>query len=286
MLEQNPRRLVVFSRDEQKQEQMAQRFSHPSLRFFIGDVRDRQRLEMAMRDIEIVIHAAALKIVPILEYNPFEAIHTNVLGAENVIRASIAAGVKKVVAISTDKACHPVNLYGVTKLAAEKLFTVAHNLGGVNGPLYSVVRYGNVLGSRGSVVPLFQRIAAEGKPFPITDTHMTRFIITLDQAVEFVGSCIGRMQGAEIFVPKIPSVKITDIATAIDPELPYKVVGMRPGEKLHETLVTEDEGPMTEHVPGGWRIYPPRLTGNVAGWKVSSDNNEQWLSVEQLRAML
>ncbi len=229
-----PKRLIVFSRDEAKQYDMAQDFTEEErkvLRFFIGDVRDRDRLEMAMREIDIVIHAAALKQVPAAEYNPFECIKTNVYGAENVVQAAIRMGVKQVVALSTDKAASPVNLYGASKLASDKIFVAANNLAGSVGTRFSVVRYGNVLGSRGSVVPLFQKLIAEGaKTLPVTDPRMTRFWITLDEGVDFVLSCLPMMRGGEIFVPKIPSMKVVDMATALAPDLPHEVVGIRPGE--------------------------------------------------------
>ncbi len=241
----SPDRLVIFSRDENKQYEMAQRYSvedHPFLRYFIGDVRDVERLTLAMRGIDYVIHAAAMKHVPAAEYNPFECINTNVIGAENVARAAIATGVKKVLSLSTDKAANPVNIYGASKLSAEKIFVAANALSGQKGASFSVVRYGNVSGSRGSVVPLFQRLAREGrKSLPITDPRMTRFWMTVDEAIDFVVSRLVGMQGTEIFVPKIPSIRIVDLAKAIASDLPLETVGIRPGEKLHEVLITTDE---------------------------------------------
>jgi UDP-N-acetylglucosamine 4,6-dehydratase len=240
-----PRRLVILSRDELKQYEMAQRFPperYPFMRYFIGDVRCPDRLEMAMRDIDYVVHAAALKHVPIAEYNPFECIKTNVMGAENVVTAAIRQKVKAVVALSTDKAAAPINLYGASKLASDKIFVAANNLSGRDGTRFSVVRYGNVVGSRGSVIPFFRKLIADGaEDLPITDPRMTRFWITLDQGVDFVLSSLRLAHGGEIFVPKIPSVKITELARAMAPALPHKVVGIRPGEKLHELMIPSDE---------------------------------------------
>lgn len=277
-------RIVIYSRGEQLQEMMAQKFhNHPSLRFFIGDIRDRDRLEMAMRGVDIVVHAAAMKIVPACEYNPFEAVMTNVNGAENVCRAAMATGVQKVIALSTDKAANPVNLYGATKLAAEKIFVAANNLS-AGSPAFSVVRYGNVVGSRGSVLPLFRRLVSEHAPLPVTDERMTRFWITLDEAVEFVMSSLDMMHGREIFIPKIPSVKIIDLAKAFDP-VGIKMVGIRPGEKLHETLMTTDEARDAMEafdrfiVNGG----PSNIKSELA---YTSDNNTQWLSEGDLRRSL
>lgn len=260
-----PKRLVVFSRDEQKQEVMARelRTSHSRetfdcMRFFIGDVRDASRLELAMRGIDVVIHAAALKIVPTAEYNPFECILTNVYGAENVVKAALRGGVRKVVALSTDKAVNPINLYGASKLAADKIMVAANNLSGDDGPQFSVVRYGNVIGSRGSVVPLFEALVKGGaRSIPITDPRMTRFWITLEQGVNFVLSSLEMMRGAEIFVPKIPSMNLTDLADAIAPGLSHEVIGIRPGEKLHEVLITEDDARMTLELDDRYIICPP-----------------------------
>jgi UDP-N-acetylglucosamine 4,6-dehydratase len=244
-----PRRVVVFSRDELKQYEMQQhpRFSGiEKLRFFIGDVRDYDRLHLAMRDIDTVIHAAALKQVPAAEYNPMECIKTNIHGAENVVRAAMERGVSKVIALSTDKAANPINLYGATKLASDKLFVAANNMAGRRRTIFSVVRYGNVVGSRGSIVPLFQRLIADGvDALPITDKRMTRFWITLAQGVEFVFSSLDRMVGGEIFVPKIPSVRIVDLASAMAPDKPLNIIGIRPGEKLHETMCPADDAHLT-----------------------------------------
>lgn len=262
---QKPKRLVVFSRDEQKQDSMMRElqaaYSRETLdcmRFFIGDVRDASRLELAMRGIDIVVHAAALKIVPTAEYNPFECILTNVHGAENVVKASLRTKVSKVIALSTDKAVNPINLYGASKLAADKIMVAANYLSGGEPPRFSVVRYGNVIGSRGSVVPLFEALVKRGaKAIPITDPRMTRFWITLEQGVNFVLSSLEMMRGAEIFIPKIPSMNIADLANAIAPGLPHQVIGIRPGEKLHEVLITEDDARMTLELDDRYVICPP-----------------------------
>src|SRR5215470_2200595 len=244
-----PRRLIIFSRDELKQFEMTQSFGverYPFMRYFIGDVRDRDRLELALRDVDYVIHAAALKQVPTAEYNPFECIRTNVFGAENLVYAALRRNVKRVIALSTDKAANPVNLYGASKLASDKIFVAANNLSGADGTRFSVVRYGNVVGSRGSVVPFFRKLAAEGaESLPITDERMTRFWITLTQGVNFVLSSMEMMRGGEIFVPKIPSTTITDLASLLGPRLKQKVVGIRPGEKLHETMIPADDSRWT-----------------------------------------
>ena len=232
-----PSRLIVYSRDELKQFEMQQRFNHPCMRYFIGDVRDAERLNMAMHGVDFVVHAAALKQVPAAEYNPMECIKTNVGGAENVIKAALNNGVEKVIALSTDKAANPVNLYGATKLCSDKLFVAANNMAGKHPTIFSVVRYGNVVGSRGSVVPFFDRLIKEGASrLPITHGEMTRFWLTLQQGVEFVLTNFARMKGGEVFVPKIPSVRITDLASAMAPELPQEIIGIRPGEKLHEVM--------------------------------------------------
>src|SRR5665213_1221736 len=239
-----PRRLVIYSRDELKQYEMQQLFpmeQHPFMRYFIGDVRDRDRLDMALNNIDYVIHAAALKQVTTAEYNPFECIRTNVFGAENLVYAALRRNVRKVIALSTDKAANPVNLYGASKLASDKIFVAANNLAGADGTKFSVVRYGNVFGSRGSVVPLFRKLAAEGaETLPITDPRMTRFWITLTQGVNFVLSSMEMTQGGEIFVPKIPSTTIVDLASLVSPNLTQHVVGIRPGEKLHESMIPAD----------------------------------------------
>ena len=241
-----PRRLIVFSRDELKQSEMQQVFDAPCMRYFLGDVRDPERLMQAMQGVDYVIHAAAQKQVPAAEYNPMECIKTNIHGAENVIRAAIANDVEKVIALSTDKAANPINLYGATKLASDKLFVSANNMVGGGRCRFSVVRYGNVVGSRGSVVPVFKKLIAEGADhLPITHEDMTRFWITLDQGVEFVLKNFTRMHGGEIFVPKIPSVRITDLANAYAPGLPLKIIGIRPGEKLHEIMCPADDSHLT-----------------------------------------
>jgi UDP-N-acetylglucosamine 4,6-dehydratase len=296
------RRLIVYSRDELKQFEMAQEFpSHryPCIRFFIGDVRDRDRLIMAMRDVDYVIHAAALKQVPAAEYNPIECVNTNIYGAENVVRAALHCGVKRVVALSTDKAANPVNLYGATKLVSDKIFVAANNLSGSIGTRFSVVRYGNVVGSRGSVVPLFRRLAAEGaSSLPITDERMTRFWITLGQGVDFVLSSLEIMHGGEIMVPRIPSMKVTDLAKAIAPTLTHNVVGIRPGEKIHELLVTEEDSRNTLKLDDRYIIEPnfafwrrePYLDRGAElvseGFRYASNTNEEWLDAKKLAAYL
>lgn len=255
-----PAKLIIFSRDELKQYEMAQVFSPRELdyiRYFLGDVRDEHRLTQAMRGVDIVVHAAALKHVDLAEYNPFECIKTNVMGAENVVNAAIAAGVDHVCALSTDKAANPINLYGASKLAADKIFSAAHAMAGANGPTFSVVRYGNVVGSRGSVAPFFRKLVREGvKELPITDARMTRFWITLDQAVNFVMSSMAISQGGEIFVPKIPSMSTVDMASALAPGLPHKIIGVRPGEKLHETMVPQDDARNTLELDDRFLILP------------------------------
>ncbi len=298
----SPRRLIVFSRDEQKQYDMAREYStqsHPCMRYFIGDVRDSDRLELAMRDVDYVIHAAALKHIPTAEYNPFECIHTNVMGAENVVKAAIRCGVKKIVALSTDEAANPINLYGASKLASDKIFVAANNLSGRDGPRFAVVRYGNVLGSRGSVVPLFRQLVDEGAArLPITDPRMTRFWITLEQGVNFVLSSLAMMRGGEIFVPKIPSTKITDIARVLAPDVPTEVVGIRPGEKLHEVMITEDDARTTRALADRYVIEPaldfwdgqrdtdPAAQAVPEGFRYASDTNDEWLDDESLRTIL
>lgn len=299
-----PRRLIVFSRDELKQYEMQiqPEFSpqeHSCLRYFIGDVRDRPRLETALRGVDVVVHAAALKHVPIAEYNPTECIHTNVLGAENVALAAIAAKVKLVVALSTDKAANPVNLYGASKLASDKIFVAANNLSGATGTRFAVVRYGNVVGSRGSVVPLFKKLLQEkADSLPITDPRMTRFWITLQEGVDFVLSCLRLMRGGEIFVPKIPSCKIVDLAAFMAPNLPQRIVGIRPGEKLHEVMVTEDDARTTVEMADRYIIRPAfpfwsggNLPGELFkpvpdGFRYSSDTNTQWLDEKTLKTIL
>ncbi|WP_374630809.1 UDP-N-acetylglucosamine 4,6-dehydratase (inverting) [Ferrovibrio sp.] len=292
----NLRRLIVFSRDELKQYEMAmavnsERF--PCVRYFIGDVRDQQRLEMAMREVDVVVHAAALKHVSVAEYNPFECIKTNVHGAENVVQAALRSRVQRVVALSTDKAAAPINLYGASKLASDKIFIAANNLSGTIGTRFSVVRYGNVIGSRGSVVPFFKRLISENaKELPITDPRMTRFWITLDQGVEFVLSSLSMMDGGEIFVPKIPSMKVVDVASAMGPGIPQKVIGIRPGEKLHEVMVSEDDAHNTVELPDRyviqpsfayWQrkpVYAAAAKPVAEGFSYSSDSNGHWLQAD------
>lgn len=299
-----PARLVVFSRDELKQYEMQQDpliGDHASMRFFIGDVRDRDRLESAMRGIDFVIHAAALKQILAAEYNPFECIHTNVMGAENVVQAAIRNGVQKVVALSTDKAASPINLYGASKLASDKIFVAGNNMAGGTGTRFSVVRYGNVLGSRGSVVPLFRRLMAEGaQDLPITDGRMTRFWITLEQGINFVLSSLALMKGGEIFVPKIPSSTVTALASAVAPDMAHRMVGIRPGEKLHEEMITEGDARTTIALEDRYVIQPAWQSwadgyaseGYVGGVPVPSDfaftshENDDVASVETLRHLL
>ena len=290
-----PRRLVVFSRDELKQSEMQARLTHPALRFFIGDVRDRARLVRAMHDVDVVVHAAALKQIPACEYNPFEAIQTNVMGAKNVIDAAIDSGVKRVIALSTDKAVNPINLYGATKLCAEKLFVQANTYGFSRGTTFACVRYGNVIGSRGSVVPLFQAQRASGR-VSVTDPKMTRFWITLQQGVDFVARCLGQMRGGEIFVPKLPSTRIMDLVEAVAPGCRVEFVGIRPGEKLHEVLISEDEARqaleledmfVVEPLSPSW-AYPPRTDGRhlAAGASYASDTNGHGLSPAEMRSLV
>jgi UDP-N-acetylglucosamine 4,6-dehydratase len=296
------RRLAIYSRDEAKQVDMAQEFqahdNFNALRFFIGDVRDQARLKMAMREVDYVIHAAALKHVPVAEYNPMECIHTNVLGAENVVYAALENRVKRVIALSTDKAVNPINLYGASKLASDKIFVAANNLSGSVGTKFSVVRYGNVVGSRGSVVPLFQKLVREGaRHLPITDERMTRFWITLLEGVDFVLSNLRLMQGGEIFVPKIPSMKMVDLAKCMAPDLPIKVIGIRPGEKLHEALISIEQAPYTRALPDRYIIQPELAfweRKEIEQWtravpetfSYTSDNNDEWLSADELRQMV
>jgi UDP-N-acetylglucosamine 4,6-dehydratase len=300
-----PRKLIVFSRDELKQHEMqvdmAARFTPEQMgrmRFFLGDVRDRQRLTLALRGVDIVVHAAALKQVPAAEYNPSEFIQTNVLGAENIVWAALANRVGKVIALSTDKACNPANLYGATKLASDKTFVAANNLSGDIGARFAVVRYGNVVGSRGSVAPLFQRLIAEGvRELPITDPRMTRFWITLNQGVDFVLSSLSLMRGGEIFVPKIPSMKMTDLAEAMAPGLPIRVIGIRPGEKLHEMMISMDDARHVVDLGDRYAIEPAfvefsrkSFAGDHPtaedGFSYASNTNDEWLSHEGLLTLL
>lgn len=291
----NPKKLIIFSRDEMKQYEMAKRFNQENVRYFIGDVRDRDRLHRAFNHVDIIVHAAALKIVPTAEYNPFEAVKTNVIGAENIINIAIDNGVKQVVALSTDKAANPINLYGATKLCAEKMFIAANNYVPAGETDFSVVRYGNVFGSRGSVVPFFKECRKTGT-VPITHKDMTRFWITLEKGVELVLQCLRDMQGGEIYIPKIPSMKVMDLADAICPGCKKEFIGIRAGEKLHETLVPEDDGIYTYEYKDKYITYPyvvEYANGKIDGGKplkhgftgYRSDNNTAWLSVNDLRKM-
>jgi len=295
----NPSKLIIISRGELKQYEMAQRFSradHKCMRYFIGDVRDLERLHRAFKDVDIIINAAALKHVPIAEYNPEEAIKTNVLGAMNIVNAAIDAGAKKIINLSTDKASNPVNLYGATKLCADKLFIAGNNLVGLQDTAFSVVRYGNVLGSSGSVIPFFRKQCATGR-LPVTDPRMTRFWISLQDGVDFVLSCLERMVGGEIFIPKLPSTRIVDLAKAIAPECEIDVVGIRPGEKLHEVLVPEDEARCTvEHedhyvIQPDFEFFRRRFQSEQykpvpGGFSYASDTNPWKLDAPQIREVL
>ncbi len=299
----SPKKIIIFSRDELKQFEMQQNFNDECMRYFIGDVRDQSRLFEAMEGVDYVIHAAAMKHVPAAEYNPMECIKTNIHGAENVIKAAIHNNVKKVIALSTDKAANPINLYGATKLASDKLFVAANNMVGKRELRFSVVRYGNVIGSRGSVIPYFQKLIADGaKALPITHPEMTRFMITLRQGVEFVLKNFERMQGGEIFVPKIPSMYMTELAAAIASDLPQKIIGIRPGEKLHEIMCPADDSHLTIEFDDHYVICPTiqfshqaeyqknRLNeeGNFVkqGFEYNSGNNSEWLTHTELMSML
>lgn len=299
----NPRRIIIFSRDELKQYEMNQRFNQKCMRYFIGDVRDSDRLNQAMRDVDYVIHAAALKQVPAAEYNPMECIKTNVYGAENVIKAAINQKVLKVIALSTDKAANPINLYGASKLASDKLFVAGNNMVGTAETRFSVVRYGNVVGSRGSVVPLFKQLIADGADYiPITHKDMTRFWITLQQGVDFVLKNFVRMQGGEIFIPKLPSVRIVDLAEAYGPDTPIKIIGIRPGEKLNEIMCPSDDSHLTIEFDTHYVIRPTikfyRAKSNFTinnegeegrpvkqGFEYNSGTNNHFLSVEEIREL-
>jgi UDP-N-acetylglucosamine 4,6-dehydratase len=295
VLQQDVKKIIVFSRDELKQYEMAQEFTDERMRFFIGDVRDKDRLYRAFDGVDIVIHAAALKHVGSCEYNPFEAVKTNIHGAQNIIEAAIDCGVERVIALSTDKAASPVNLYGATKLVSDKLFVAANSYVGEKKTRFAVVRYGNVVGSRGSVVPFFNKIKHTGV-LPITDERMTRFWITLEHGVQFVLDNLERMQGGEIFVPKIPSMKMTDLAKAIAPECKIEIVGIRPGEKLHETMITEDDSRKTLEYGDYYVIQPEfpwwenaiSMPGKALpdGFRYSSELNDQWLNVEGLQNLM
>lgn len=292
----NPSRLVIFSRDELKQYEMRSELGDdPRLRFFIGDIRDRDRLTRAMFGVDYVIHAAALKQVDTAEYNPFEYVQTNILGSQHVVEAAIDAEVKKVVALSTDKASSPINLYGATKLTADKIFVAANHYAAGHVTRFSVVRYGNVMGSRGSVIPLFRELEARGESIPITDKRMTRFWITLDQAIQFVVDSFDSMRGGELYVPRIPSMRITDLAAAIAPTAPIYEIGIRPGEKIHEEMIAADDSRRTLMMSDRYVVLP-----SLAGWGFEapegepmppetayrSDTNDRWVTVEEMRALL
>lgn len=298
-----PNKIIIYSRDELKQYEMAQQFTDPAMRFFIGDVRDVDRLKNAMYGVNYVIHAAALKHVPIAEYNPMECIKTNINGAGNVIDAALECGVEKVIALSTDKAANPINLYGATKLASDKLFVAANNIRGARRTQFAVVRYGNVVGSRGSVVPFFKKLIAEGvKELPITEAEMTRFWITLEQGVNFVLKNFERMKGGEIFIPKIASMKMVDLAKSMAPHLGVKIIGIRPGEKMHEVMVPKDDSHLTLEFHDHYVIQPSILftqrndfTCNALGergtpvkygFEYSSETNTQWLDAKGLMEMI
>ncbi|MBU2869960.1 UDP-N-acetylglucosamine 4,6-dehydratase (inverting) [Colwellia sp. E2M01] len=304
LLEQySPKKIIIYSRDELKQYEMEQIFNEPCMRYFIGDVRDKERLTRAMRGVDFVIHAAALKHVPAAEYNPMECVKTNINGAENVIDAALDNNVEKVIALSTDKAANPINLYGATKLASDKIFVAANNISGGHRTTFSVVRYGNVVGSRGSVVPFFQKLIDNGSDhLPITHTDMTRFWITLQQGVDFVLKNFARMYGGEIFVPKIPSIKITDLATAMAPNLTQKIVGIRPGEKLHEVMCPAEICYTTYEFNDHFVIAPAikfssrsnDFTVNALdekgklvpeGFEYDSLNNDEFLSIKQIQSL-
>ena len=288
-----PKKLIIFSRDELKQYEMQntpvfKKHAH-ILRYFIGDVRDEQRLRRAFHDVQVVVHAAALKQVPAMEYNPFEAVKTNIIGAENIINASIDQGVERVIALSTDKAANPISLYGATKLCSDKLFIRANTYSGKGGTSFACVRYGNVMGSRGSVIPIFQEQIKTGT-LTITDDRMTRFWITLQKGVDFVIKCLGIMKGGEIFVPKIPSMKVIDLAKAMAPKCKYKIIGIRIGEKLHEAMILEDDARITKEFKDMFIIdnLNRHKDGKTLpeGFKYTSDNNTKWMSASQLRKLL
>ncbi len=295
--EHEPAKLIVFSRDEQKQHEMRQMgFDHPNLRYFIGDVRDYHRLHRAFEGVDFVVHAAALKQVPACEYNPMEAIKTNILGSGNVVDAALDANVERVIALSTDKAVNPINLYGATKLAAEKLFVQSNAYAGGRETRFSCVRYGNVVGSRGSVVPVFMRQRESGK-ITITDERMTRFWISLDQGVRFVIRCLDQMKGGEVFVPKIPSMKVVDLAKAVAPEAKINIIGIRPGEKLHEVLISEDEARTVVELDDMFIVQPAEALWFGREWekigksikddfRYISNKNDDWLSVEDIREII
>ncbi|EGH4468408.1 TPA: UDP-N-acetylglucosamine 4,6-dehydratase (inverting) [Campylobacter lari subsp. concheus] len=295
-----PKKIIIYSRDELKQFEMAREFNDTCMRYFIGDVRDKERLNIAMKDVDFVIHAAAMKHVPIAEYNPMECIKTNIHGAQNVIDACLENNVEKCIALSTDKACNPINLYGATKLASDKLFVAANNIAGNSHTKFSVTRYGNVVGSRGSVIPFFKKLINEGaKELPITDERMTRFWISLEDGVNFVLNNFAYMHGGEIFVPKIPSMKIVDLAKTMAPNLAHKIIGIRAGEKLHEIMISSDDSHLTYEFENYYAISPSIQFNNINvdfsinakgqkgkkvsnGFSYSSDNNKEWISQEEL----
>jgi len=299
----NPRKIIIYSRDELKQFEMQQFYNAPCMRYFLGDVRDKERLISAMRDVDYVVHAAALKQVPAAEYNPNECIKTNINGAQNVIDAAIETNVRRVIALSTDKAANPVNLYGATKLASDKLFVAANNISGASGPRFAVVRYGNVVGSRGSVVPFYRKLLSDGcEALPLTHAEMTRFWITLDEGVDFVIKDFQRMQGGEIFVPKIPSIRITDLIEAMSGSREFELVGIRPGEKLHEVMVPEEMAHHSIEFDDHYVITPAikffdktiNYTKNKLGeagrtvadkFEYHSGTNPHFLSVNELKAL-
>ena len=297
LIEHDPARIVVFSRDELKQYEMRQALGEDDrVRYFLGDIRDRDRLQRALHGVDYVVHAAALKQVDTAEYNPSEFIKTNILGSENVIEASLDAGVQKVVALSTDKASSPVNLYGATKLTADKLFVSSNHYAQAGGTRFSVVRYGNVMGSRGSVIPLFRQLAASGDPLPITDSRMTRFWITLPQAIDFVIDCFADMSGGELFVPRIPSMRVVDLAEAIAPGSSTIEIGIRPGEKLHEEMISAEDSRRTVRQSDRYVVQPtlavwggfhaPEGEPVVDGFAYASDTNDLWLDVPAIRSLL
>ncbi|MGJ0148855.1 UDP-N-acetylglucosamine 4,6-dehydratase (inverting) [Campylobacter lari] len=295
-----PKKIIIYSRDELKQFEMAREFNDNCMRYFIGDVRDKERLNIAMKDVDFVIHAAAMKHVPIAEYNPMECIKTNIHGAQNVIDACLENNVEKCIALSTDKACNPINLYGATKLASDKLFVAANNIAGSSHTKFSVTRYGNVVGSRGSVIPFFKKLINEGaKELPITDERMTRFWISLEDGVNFVLNNFAYMHGGEIFVPKIPSMKIVDLAKTMAPNLAHKIIGIRAGEKLHEIMISSDDSHLTYEFKDYYAISSSIQFNNIDidfsinakgqkgkkvsnGFSYSSDNNPSWISQEEL----
>ena len=295
LINSKARRIAIFSRDELKQLEMKNEFNDDRLRFFLGDIRDSSRLDIALHNVDYVVHGAALKQVDTGEYNPMEFVKTNIVGSQNVIDACIRNGVKKVVALSTDKASSPINLYGATKLTADKLFSAANNYSYGYGTLFSIVRYGNVMGSRGSVIPYFKQLATVGKPFPITDKRMTRFWITLEQAVEFVLESFEIMQGGELYVPRIPSMKIMDLAQAIKKDFKYEEIGIRPGEKLHEEMISPDDSRRTVELSNRyvvipifaeWGFTPPKGKAAKDGFNYRSDTNDLWLTTEELQKLI